>query len=63
LVDYEAETKKPMVVLKLYKKGVILLDIGASMHLGKRKVRLEENWDFRRKGPISGYVLSLRQCI
>ena len=43
MIYYGAETKKPIVVLQLYEKEVILLDIGASLHLGKRKVRLEEN--------------------
>jgi len=53
LLYYVAETKEPIVVFKLYKKGVILVEIRASMHLGKRKARSEENWDFRQKELIS----------
>jgi len=34
LIYYRVETEKPIVVLKLHKKVVILLNIGVSMHFG-----------------------------
>ena len=34
LIYYRVETEKPIVLLKLHKKVVILLNIGVSMHFG-----------------------------